>query len=104
MIIDINRVRKGPQAEETEEETGDEDEDENEEDQDKLDELYAAKSVNPYLATTQSVESEGEGKKDFRRKVTQLKPRNLLDTSYQNTLNTSYSDQSSFNTTNNSKK
>lgn len=130
MVIDMKRARGipvddgkkkrvagvGDSDEETDEEDADEyrNEDNNnnrekEDAEEKLDELYAMRAAgNPYMATTQSVDNESEtgGKRDFRKKNIQLKPRNLLDTSYQNALNSSvnYSPDQSLNNTTNSKK
>lgn len=127
MVIDMKRARGIPvddgkkkrAVSDSDEETDEEEyrnedyvdnNNEKEDAEEKLDELYAMRAAgNPYMATTQSVvdnESETGGKRDFRKKNIQLKPRNLLDTSYQNALNSSVNqspDQSLNNTTNSKK-
>lgn len=109
--IDVKTAKYGPQAIESgdEEEGGGEGEGESKDDEeylreadDKVDELYASKNANPLNSSNLETGSNADsdtGKKDFRKKVTQLKPRNLINSSYQNVVNNSNVQNQSLNNT-----
>lgn len=92
MLVDVHRAKYGTKvrtvSSSSSEDEGDDDDQEiikqkpDEIERARIDDDSAA-MANPYMQTV-SIEDKSEMRRDFRKKVVQMKPRNLLNTSYQN--------------------